>query len=293
LEKDRAEADAEWSEADFKMQSILDEAGASDETEFRSLVEGAAKRKELSGMLETLRYETPGITGIDAPELKEDLKAINHERAHAELAELPERIERLHAQLSLLEQDLVDAETELAHLPEIPVDVESSLENGHHSPPPMASILSRPLSDQILATSVRFLKMLTDNAYTGIEMVPSEDGRYTIGYKVIDNEGNSTDPREVDSSALFMALRAGAAEVHGANAGSVPMVLNDFFGTLAPADSRIAMGGLAALSANKQIICVTSDARAGARFAVLGNPDQIHIVDATDLQSPFQEVAAS
>jgi hypothetical protein len=190
LEKDRAEADAEWSEADFKMQSILDEAGADDETEFRSLVEGAAKRKDLSTMLETLRYKTPGLTGMDAAELKEDLKSINHERAHAELAELPERIDRLYAQLSLLEQDLVDAETELAHLPEIPVDVESSLESGRHSPPPMASILGRPLSNQIIAASVRFLKMLTSDAYTGIEMVPSEDGRNTIGYKVIDNEIN-------------------------------------------------------------------------------------------------------
>jgi hypothetical protein len=292
LEKDRAEADAEWNEADFKMQSVLDEAGAADEMEFRSLVEGAAKRREFSTMLETLRFETPMITGIDAKAVKDDLTEINHERAQAELAELPERIDRLHTLLSLLEQDLVGYETELAHLPEIPVDVESSLENGQHSTPSMASILGRPLSDQVIATAVRFLRMLTDDAYTGIEMVPSEDRRNTIGYKIIDNEGVSMDPREVDSSALFMALRAGAAEVHGSTGGSVPMVLNDFFGALAPADSRTALGGLAALSANKQVISVTSDARAGARFAVQGDPDQIHIVDATDLESPFKEVKA-
>jgi hypothetical protein len=90
-----------------------------------------------------------------------------------------------------------------------------------------------------------------------------------------------------------MALRADAAEVHVAAAGAVPMVLNDFFDALAPADSRIAMGGLAALPASKQVICVTLDARASARFAVLGNPDQIHLVDATDLESPFKEIAAS
>ena len=293
LEKDRAEADAEWSEADFKMQRILDEAGADDEAEFRSLVEGAAKRKELTATLETLRHDTPIITGIDAPALKEELRAITIERAVAETAELPERIDRLHAQLSLLEQDLVDAESELAHLPEIPADVETNLESRHHSPPPMISILGRPLSDQIIATSIRFLKMLTSDAYSGIEMISSEDGRNTIGYGVLDSDGNSVDPREVDSSALFMALRAGAAEVHGAAAGSVPMVLNDFFGSLAPADSRVAMGGLAALSANRQVICVTADARAGARFAVPGNSEQIHLVDATDLESPFKEVAAS
>jgi len=292
LEKERAEADAEWSEVDFKMQSVLDEAGAADEMEFRSLVEGSAKRKELSSQLERLRYETPLITGIDAAELKADLKSINHERAHAELAELPERIDRLHAQLSLLEQDMADGETELAHLPEIPEDVERNLESGRHTPPPMTSILGRPLSDQIIAASVRFLKMLTGDAYDGIEMITASDGRNTIGYSVVDREGNVSDPREVDSSALFMALRAGAAQIYGAAAGSVPMVLNDFFGSLEPADSRIAMGGLAALAANQQVICVTSDARAGARFAVLGNPDQIHLVDATDLESPFKEVAA-
>ena len=281
------EAETEMSRADSLLRSTLDEVGAEDESHFRELTEGAAKRRLLADELDRMRIDTPLLTGIDSAGLEEELRAISQQQVEAELAELPGHIERLRSQLASLEQDLTQAETELAGMPEMPgKDVEGA-ENGNAMP----ALLRRPLGHSAMQAATRNLERCTAGKYRGLSTMVSEDGGSIVGYKVVDSKGKVDDPEESEAASVFMALRLALIEDYYDRSASVPAAILDVPASDDPEAARAIVSGVLALAETVQVVCISSDPAASGRFAAAAEDGQINLVDAIRLDSPFRRVS--
>ena len=281
------EAETEMSRADSLLRATLDEVGAEDESHFRELTEGAAKRRLLADELDRMRIDTPLLTGIDSAGLEEELRAISQEQVEAELAELPGHIERLRSQLASLEHDLTQAETELAGMPEMPgKDVEGA-ENGNAMP----ALLRRPLRHSAMQAATRNLERFTAGKYRGLSTMVSEDGGSIVGYKVVDSKGKVDDPEESEAASVFMALRLALIEDYYDRSASVPAAILDVPASDDPEAARAIVSGVLALAETVQVVCISSDPAASGRFAAAAEDGQINLVDAIRLDSPFRRVS--
>jgi uncharacterized protein YhaN len=287
-----SEAEMDMSRADSLLRDTLGDVGAEDESHFRELIEGAAKRRQLADELDRMRIETPLLTGVDSAGLDEELRTIPQEQIEAELAELPGHIERLQSQLASLEQDFTQAETELAGMPEMPdQDAEGEGRDGAAGRDAMPALLRRPLGRSAMQAATRNLERFTAGKYRGLSTVASEDGGSIAGYKVADANGKVDDPEESEAASVFMALRLALIEDYFDRSASVPAAILDVAAPDDPEAAQAVVSGLMALSETIQVVCISSDPAASGRFAAAAGGGQINLVDAIRLDSPFRRVS--
>jgi uncharacterized protein YhaN len=297
-EDERAGLEARLDRAVGEVKSVLDQAGARDEIHFREIIEGSLRRQELATRLEQLRLDTPVLTGTDSKDLEHELRATPPERVEAELAELPERIERLHEQLTDLEDNLAEAEVALGMIPPMPDAFPNLVGNQYRAVPggvgftPLPNLFAKALRQPHLDAAGRMLAGLMHGKYRSIAPVRDDEDRPIHGFKVIDASGAEVDPLDEETSALYMALRMALIAVTASGAPNLPLLLNDFTGKMDVEATQDATAALLATFANSQIVFVTaSESVAGTlKASARGSDDPVHVIDATQSESPWRNV---
>ena len=133
---------------------------------------------------------------------------------------------------------------------------------------------------------------LIHGKYRSIAPVRDDDDRPIHGFKVIDASGAECDPLDEEIAGLYMALRMALIEVTASEAPNLPLLLNDFTGKMDVEATHDATAALLAASANSQIVFVTaSESAAGTlKAAARGGDRPVHIIDATQSESPWRNV---